>query len=63
MKKKIDLYIRSYVRRKAVRGGRGHRYLSQEVGRKVLMDAQSSSLLSNAGESDGGRDLELLSDV
>lgn len=38
-------------------------YLSQEVGRKVLVNAQSSSLLCNARESDGGGDLKLLSDI
>ena len=36
----------------------GNLYLSQEIGRQVLVDAECSFLLGDAGESDGGRDLE-----
>jgi hypothetical protein len=35
-------------------------YLAQEVGREVLMNAQSSFLLGNAGESDSRGDPSLL---
>lgn len=34
-------------------------YLSQEVGGQVLVDAESSSLLSEAGQSNGGGGVEL----
>lgn len=40
-----------------------HSHLAEEVGREVLVDAQRSPLLGDAGESDRGRELRVGTNV
>src|SRR5690625_3025970 len=54
----VSRIVRKTRRRRAA-GGRCSIYLSQEVGRQVLVDAQRAPLLRNAGQPDRGGNLKL----